>query len=51
MESRGYINPFQDVYRKAKALKERAQEELKKDEELRKKKEIQETESIFESQM
>ena len=49
MESQEYRNPFRDVHRKAKALKERAQGELKRDEELRKKKEIQETESTFES--
>ena len=47
MENREYISPFRDVHRKAKALKERAQEELKTDEERRKKKE---TESTFESQ-
>ena len=47
MESQEYRNPFREVHRKAKALKERAQEELKADEELRKKKE---TESTFESQ-
>jgi len=45
MESQEYRNPFRDVHMKAKALKERAEEELKRDEELRKKKEIQETES------
>jgi len=49
MESQGYMNPFRDVHRKAKALKERAQEELKKDEELRKKRQIQEDEPAFES--
>jgi len=38
MESQEYRNPFRDVHRKAKALKERAQQELKKDEELRKEK-------------
>ena len=49
MESQEYRNPFQDVHRKAKALKERAQE-LKKDEELRKKKpQIHETETTFDS--
>ena len=47
MESQEYRNPFRDVHRKAKALKERAQEDLKTDEELRKKKQIQETESTF----
>jgi hypothetical protein len=51
MESQEYRNPFRDVHRKAKALKERAQEELKRVEELRKKKEIQETESTFESSL
>ena len=45
MEKQEYINPFRDVHRKAKALKERALEELKKDEEVRKKKELEETES------
>jgi len=47
MESQEYRTPFREVHRKAKALKERAQEELKTDEERRKKKE---TESTFESQ-
>jgi hypothetical protein len=49
MENREYINPFRDVHRKAKALKERAQEELKKDEDVRKKRQIQEIKSSFES--
>ena len=48
MENQKYINPFRDVHRKAKALKERAQQGLKKDEELRKEKQTQETEAPFE---
>jgi len=47
MEDQEYINPFRDVHRRAKALRERALEELKKDEELRKEKQIQETESLL----
>jgi hypothetical protein len=47
MKDLEYINPFRDVHRKAKALKERAQQELKKDEELRKEKQIQETEALL----
>jgi hypothetical protein len=47
MENQEYINPFRDVHRKAKALKERAQQESKKDEELRKEKQIQETEALL----
>ena len=49
MESQDYVNPFRDVPMKVKALKERAQEGLKKDEELRKKKQqIQENQKTFE---
>jgi hypothetical protein len=49
MDSREYMNPFRDVHRKAKALKERAQEQLKRDQELREKRQIQETKSSSES--
>jgi hypothetical protein len=49
MEDQEYINPFRDVHRRAKALKERAQEELKKDQDLRENRQIQETEPSFES--
>jgi hypothetical protein len=48
MENQEYINPFRDVHRKAKALRERAQEELKKDQELREKQRIQESKSASE---
>jgi hypothetical protein len=47
MENREYISPFRDVHRKAKALKERAEQELKKDLELRKEKQIQESEALL----
>jgi hypothetical protein len=50
MESQDYINPFRDVHMRAKALKERAKEGLKKDEKLHKKKpQIHETETTFDS--
>jgi len=47
MESKEYINPFVDVHRKAKALKDRALEESKKDEEIRKQRLIEEAKSAF----
>ena len=47
MESKEYINPFVDVHRKAKALKDRALEESKKDEELREQRLIQEAKSAL----
>ena len=50
MESKEYINPFVDVHRKAKALKDRALEESKKDEELRKLRLIQEAKSAFDEE-
>jgi len=40
MESKEYVNPFIDVHRKAKALKDRAHKESKK-EEIRKQRQIQ----------
>lgn len=42
MKSKEYINPFLDVHRKAKVLKDRVAEESKRDEETRKKRLIQE---------
>ena len=47
MESKEYLNPFIDVHRKAKALKDRALEESKKDEEIRKLGLIQEAKSAL----
>ena len=47
MESKEYINPFVDVHRKAKALKDRALEESKKDEEIRNQRLIEEAKSAF----
>jgi len=50
LESKEYVNPFVDVHRKAKALKDRALEESKKDEELRKLRLIQEAKSAFDKE-
>ena len=50
MESKEYVNPFVDVHRKAKALKDRALEESKKDEEIRKQRLIQEAKSTFDEE-
>ena len=50
MESKEYVNPFVDVHRKAKALKDRALEESKKDEEIRKLRLIQEAKSTFDEE-
>jgi hypothetical protein len=47
MESKEYINPFVDVHRKAKALKDRALEESKKDEEIRNQRLIEEAKSAL----
>ena len=47
MQSKEYLNPFIDVHRKAKALKDRALEVSKKDEEIRKQRLIQEAESAL----
>jgi hypothetical protein len=47
MESKEYVNPFTDVHRKARALKDRALEESKKDEELREQRLIQEAKSAL----
>jgi len=41
-ESDEYVNPFQDVHRKAKARRERAEEDRKKLEEIRKERLAQE---------
>ena len=41
-ESDEYVNPFQDVHRKAKARRERAEEDRKKLEEIRKERLTQE---------
>ena len=48
MENQEYVNPFRDVHRKAKALKERGQEQLKKDQDLHEKQQIKETEPTSE---
>jgi len=47
MESKEYVNPFVDVHRRAKALKDRAREESKKDEEIHKQRLIQEAKSAL----
>ena len=47
MGSKEYVNPFIDVHRKAKALKDRALEESKKDEEIRNKRLIEEAKSAL----
>jgi hypothetical protein len=47
MESKEYVNPFIDVHRKAKALKDRALEESRKDEEIRKQRLTQEAKSAL----
>jgi hypothetical protein len=47
METKEYVNPFIDVHRKAKALKDRALEESKKNEEIHKQRLIQETKSAL----
>ena len=47
MESKEYVNPFVDVHRKAKALKDRALEESKKEEEIRKQRLMQEAQSVL----
>ena len=47
MESKEYLNPFIDVHRKAKAFKDRALEESKKEEEIRKQRLIQEPQSAL----
>jgi len=50
LESKEYLNPFIDVHRKAKAFKDRALEESKKDEEIRKLRLIQEAKSAFDEE-
>jgi len=47
MGSKEYVNPFIDVHRKAKALKDRALEESKKEEEIRKQRLMQEAQSVL----
>jgi hypothetical protein len=47
MGSKEYVNPFIDVHRKAKALKDRALEESKKDEEIRNQRLIEEAKSAL----
>ena len=47
MGSKEYVNPFIDVHRKAKALKDRVLEESKKDEEIRNQRLIEEAKSAL----
>ena len=47
MKSNDYVNPFIDVHRKAKALKDRALEESKKYDEIREQRLIQEAKSAL----
>ena len=46
LEDQEYINPFVDVHRKAKALRDRAREANEKDAELRESRTAQETKDI-----
>ena len=46
MENKEYVNPFEDVHKKAKALKDRARETSKKDAELRERRIVQHVEEF-----
>lgn len=47
MEDQQYINPFEDVHKKVKAIKGRAREANKNDAELRESKLVQEAKEIL----
>jgi hypothetical protein len=44
MQNEKYVNPFEDVHKKAKAFKDHARETNKKDEELREKQAVRDAE-------
>jgi hypothetical protein len=50
MEDEEYINPFEDVHRKAKAVKDRAREANENDAELRKSRLLQEAKEIIDKE-
>ena len=47
MENKGYVNPFEDVHKKARALKDLARETREKEEELREKRALRDVEEFF----
>lgn len=50
MEDKEYTNPFVDVHRKAKALKDRAREANKNDAELRESRLVREAKEILDKE-
>jgi RNA polymerase-interacting CarD/CdnL/TRCF family regulator len=47
VENKGYVNPFEDVHKKARALKDLARETRKKEEELRERRALPDVEEFF----
>ena len=49
MEEKAYVNPFEDVHKKAKALKDLARETRAKEEQLRERRALQDVEKFFDN--